>query len=60
MKVQYDSETDTLNIVLSEGKIVETDEEKSGVNIDYDKDGNIVEIEVLSASKRVAHPNQMF
>lgn len=36
-------------------EITKTDEDKPGVIIDYDKDGNIVEIEVLNASKHNYH-----
>jgi uncharacterized protein YuzE len=56
MKVTYDSEVDVLRIILSDAPIDESDEEKPGVIIDYDKDGNIVGIEILDASERVSNP----
>ena len=56
MKVTYDSEVDVLRILLSDASIEESDEEKPGVIIDYDKDGNIVGIEILDASERVENP----
>jgi uncharacterized protein YuzE len=56
MKIQYDKEVDVINIKFSDADIFETDEDKSGVIIDYDKDGNIVEIEVLNASKHTHQP----
>jgi uncharacterized protein YuzE len=56
MKVTYDSEVDILRIILSEAVIEESDEDKPGVIIDYDKDGNIVGIEILDASERVTNP----
>ena len=54
MKVTYDSRSDTLDIVLCEtARIAESDEDKPGVILDYDADGNLVSIEILDASKRV-------
>ncbi len=53
MKVFYDPEVDVLRILFSNRAIEESDEDKPGVIIDYDKDGNIVGLEVLEASKRV-------
>jgi uncharacterized protein YuzE len=59
MKFGYDAATDTLRIVLSSAPIAESDEDKPGVIIDYDAEGNIVGIEVLQASKRTDNPTRM-
>jgi uncharacterized protein YuzE len=60
MKVTYDSETDILRILFSKSaRIEETDEDKPGVIIDYDKDGNIIGLEVLDASKRMDNPGAL-
>ncbi|MHB8090132.1 MAG: DUF2283 domain-containing protein [Syntrophales bacterium] len=56
MKAFYDSEVDVLRILFSNKRIEESDEDKPGIIIDYDKDGNIVGMEVLQASKRVENP----
>ena len=56
MKVIYDQETDTLTIILAETPVVESDEDKPGVILDYDADGNLVSLEVLDASRRVGLP----
>lgn len=56
MKVTYDAETDVLRILLRDVPVDESDEDKPGVILDYDKDGNIVGIEVLNASQRVENP----
>jgi uncharacterized protein YuzE len=59
MKVTYDPEVDVLRIVLNNAEIEESDEEKPGVILDYDKDGNIVGLEILDASKRVENPRSL-
>ncbi|MCX6377567.1 MAG: DUF2283 domain-containing protein [Armatimonadetes bacterium] len=59
MKVTYDPEVDVLRIVLSSAPIEESDEEKPGVILDYDKDGNIVGLEILDASKRMENPRSL-
>ncbi len=59
MKVTYDAEVDVLRIVLRDVPVEESDEDKPGVILDYDKDGNIVGIEVLNASQRVENPRGM-
>ncbi|MEK6709774.1 MAG: DUF2283 domain-containing protein [Nitrospinota bacterium] len=54
MKVTYDPRTDTLNVTLREdAQVAESDEDKPGVILDYDSDGNLVSLEILDASKRV-------
>ena len=56
MKVKYDPEVDVLSIVLSDAPIEESDEDKPGVILDYDKSGNIVGLEILDASRRMGNP----
>ena len=56
MKVNYDPEVDVLTIVLNNTPIEESDESKPGVILDYDKEGNIVGLEVLNASQRIENP----
>ncbi|MGI8964774.1 MAG: DUF2283 domain-containing protein, partial [Limisphaerales bacterium] len=52
MKVTYDSEVDVLHVLFSNAPIEESDEDKPGVILDYDKNGNIVGVEILDAQKR--------
>ena len=59
MKVFYDPEVDVLRILFSNHPIEESDEDKPGVIIDYDKDGNLVGFEVLEASKRIENPRAL-
>jgi uncharacterized protein YuzE len=59
MKVAYGPEVDILRILLSGAPIEESDEDKPGVILDYDKDGNIVGLEILEASKRMTNPRSV-
>ncbi len=59
MKVTYDPEVDVLRIVLSDQPVEESDEQKPGVILDYDKAGNLVGLEILDASKRIANPRSL-
>ncbi len=56
MRVRYDNETDTLTITLRDVPVAESDEDKPGVILDYDGEGNLVSVEVLDASSRVEDP----
>ena len=56
MKVTYDAEVEVLRILFSNAPIEESGEEKPGVIIDYDKDGNVMGMEILDAAKRRDNP----
>ena len=56
MKVTYDPEVDVLRILFRDVPVEESDQDKPGVILDYDKDGNIVGLEVLNASQRLDNP----
>jgi YD repeat-containing protein len=54
VKVTYDPRTDTLSVIFKDDSLVaESDEQKPGIVLDYDADGNLVSIEILDASRRV-------
>jgi len=59
MKVIYDRETDTLTIIFADTSVVESDEDKPGVILDYDAMGNLVSLEILDASRRVTTPSRI-
>ena len=60
MKATYDRQTDTLTVILRDGvRVMESDEDKPGVILDYDDRGNLVSLEVLDASQRVSEASKM-
>jgi len=60
MKVSYDTHTDCLTLVLKEDvAVAESDEEKPGVILDYDAEGNPLAIEILDASRRVTEARKI-
>jgi uncharacterized protein YuzE len=59
MKVIYDKETDTLSIILSDGKVAESDEARDGLILDYDKSGRLVSLELLDASDQIKQPESV-
>ncbi len=54
MKGHYDKDVDALALHWSEARIEESDEVEPGVILDYDADGNVVGVEILEASKKIA------
>ncbi len=56
MKVIYDPENDVVDFILSDEPVVESDEIREGIIIDYSEKGKIVSIEILDASEKVADP----
>jgi len=60
VKASYDPRTDTLSLILKDGaKVVESDEDKPGVILDYDERGDLVSMEILDASRRVTEATKM-
>jgi uncharacterized protein YuzE len=59
MKVTYDPKGDVLRILLRNAPVEESDEDKPGVILGYDKEGNLVAIEIPYASKRVEDPRSV-
>jgi YD repeat-containing protein len=60
MRVIYDPRTDTLSVILREGaSVAESDEDKPGIILDYDDQGNLVSLEILDASRRVTEAQRV-
>ena len=56
MKINYDPDVDVLRIIFSNAPVEESDEEKPGIILDFDKNGNVVGMEILNASQRMENP----
>ena len=52
MKIEYDREADALYIQFCEAFVEESRDIEDGVVIDLDKEGHIIGVEILDASKR--------
>lgn len=50
MRIRYSEQNDALYIRFRESQYFESDEIKEGFILDYDKNGNIIGIEILDAS----------
>jgi len=60
MKVSYDPRTDTLSVIFKEGiPVAESDEDKPGVILDYDREGNLISLEILDASHRITQTRKI-
>lgn len=56
MRINYDRHKDAFSIRFAEGRYAESDEVENGVILDYDKQGKLLGIEILNASKKLSSP----
>lgn len=56
MKVIYDRDSNTLSVILKDALVEESDETNEGIILDYDAQGDLVSLEILDASRRIAQP----
>ena len=54
MRLKVDTENDALYFGLDESDIIESEEVEPGVILDFNDKGDVVGIEILNISKRVA------
>lgn len=54
MRLKVDRESDALYLRLDETAVIESEEVEPGVILDYDAADNVVGVEILNLSKRVA------
>ena len=54
MKIKVDKESDALYFRLDESRIVESEEVRPGVILDYDEDQRVVGVEFLGISARAS------
>lgn len=59
MKIHYDPAADALYLRLDESRIVESEEVRPGVVLDYDKDDQVVGIEMLGLKARGIDPARL-
>lgn len=59
MKIAYAPETDTLTVVLKDTPVTDSDEDKPGMILDFDAEGDVVGFEILDASSRVTDPRHV-
>ena len=53
MRATYDADADALYLRLAEAGIVESEEVRPGIVLDFDAQGRVVGIEILDASEHV-------
>lgn len=54
MKVHFDQKSDAIYFRLDDSKIVESEEVKPGIILDFDEHDQVVGVEILDAGKRVS------
>lgn len=54
MKTVYDSEADALYLRSTDAPIIESEEIRPGLVLDFDQNGKIVGVEILDASQHLA------
>lgn len=57
MRLKIDKENDALYFRLDESAIVESEEIQPGVILDFDKNNQVVGIEILNLSARIGQEN---
>ena len=56
MKLHYDEQVDALYLRFDDSKIIESEEVKEGIILDYNAKDQVVGIDILGISKRIPFP----
>jgi uncharacterized protein YuzE len=59
MKIEYDQQADAMYIRLKAGTVVESEEVRPGVVLDFDAEGKVLGIEMLDVSERTDNPREL-
>jgi uncharacterized protein YuzE len=59
MRSRYDSEADALYIRFAETPVMESEEVRPGIVLDFDAEGRVVAIEVLDASEHLTSSTKL-
>jgi uncharacterized protein YuzE len=59
MKIEYDQQADAIYIRLKAGTVVESEEVRPGVVLDFDAEGKVLGIEMLDVSERTDNPREL-
>jgi uncharacterized protein YuzE len=60
VRINYDTKADTLRLILKENaSVTESDEEKPGIILDDDGQGDLVSMEMLAALRRVTEAKKV-
>ena len=54
MRTSYDREADALYVRFTEAPVIESEEVRPGIVLDYDAHGRIIAVEILDASEHLA------
>lgn len=57
MKVRFDQQSDALYFRLDDSKIIESEEVKPGIILDFNDKNQVVGVEILNVKKRVPEAN---
>ena len=59
MRIEYDQQADLIYIRLKAETIVESEEVRPGVVLDFDAEGQVLGIEMLDVSERTDNPREL-
>jgi uncharacterized protein YuzE len=59
MKIEYDQQADAMYIRLRAGKVIESEEVRPCVVLDFDAQGQVLGIEMLDVSQRTDNPREL-